>query len=170
MITEATYVYMKNGTVVQTDAQGVRGAVLEGFEKLGGAEFFHRLTKTFYGLVAKDDLIGPMFSGDWDRHARHLAAHFIRLYGRPDLAEIWNPNFLRAHLDHVIGQRHRLRWLALMAQAGQEISAPQPVFDDFMLIMLMSASVEITGFSHGAAMARGSEVSAADDLTGSGGA
>ena len=155
---ETTYVYMENGVAVQTDAAGARQRALEAYEVMGGADFFHRLAKAFYQLVAQDDLIGPLFPGNWDEQARRLARHFIRMYGRPDLSEAWNPKFLRAHLNVVIGQRHRVRWIALMAKAGEAVSAPQPWFEDFMLVMLMSASVEVTGISRGAAMARGLEM------------
>lgn len=161
---ETTYVYMHNGVAVQTDEAGAKREAVRAFDEFGGAEFFHLLARTFYSLVAKDDLIGPMFSGNWDRQAKRLANHFIRMYGRPDLAEVWNPNFLRAHLDIVIGQRHRLRWIALMAEAGKEIGAPQPLFEDFMLVMLMSASVDVTSLSRGAAMARGLEVDERGDV------
>lgn len=163
---ETTYIVMRDHVAVETDAAGAREVALHAFEAMGGADFFHRLTKTFYDLVSADELIGPMFSGDWDLHARRLARHFIKLYGTPDLTEAWNPSFLRAHLNHVIGQRHRLRWIALMAKAGEEISAPLPWFEDFMLVMLMSASVEVSGASRGAAMARGQILDEEGQVTG----
>jgi len=163
-VDESTYIVMSNRVAVETDAAEAGKVALEAFEAMGGAEFFHRLAKTFYNLVSKDELIGPMFAGHWDEHARRLARHFIRMYGMPDLTEAWNPNFLRAHLNSVIAQRHRLRWIALMAKAGEEISAPQPWFEDFMLVMLMSASTEVSGASRGAALARGQRLNEEGDL------
>jgi truncated hemoglobin YjbI len=163
-VDEATYIVMNNRVAVETDVAGARELAFKAYEAMGGAEFFHRLTQTFYRLVSKDELIGPMFAGDWDEHARRLARHFNRMYGTPDLTEAWNPQFLRAHLNNVIAQRHRLRWIALMAKAGEEISAAQPYFEDFMLVMLMSASTEVSGASRGAALARGQRLNKMGDL------
>jgi truncated hemoglobin YjbI len=124
------------------------------FTNIGGAAFFHRLASRFYELVAEDPVIGPMFHEPPQRHARRLAEHYIRMYGKPDLSEGWDPRFLRAHLNVVIGHRHRQRWLDLLRQAGEEIGAEDPWFSDFIGAMTNGSSA-VTAASRAAALVRG---------------
>lgn len=129
----------------------------EFYREIGGAEFFQRLCTTFYRLVYDDPLLRPLFRGDADTHARRLAVHFDRMYGTPDLSEGWDQRFLAAHLHVVISNQHRRRWLALMRAAGEEVSAPDPWFSDFMSTMT-NGSGAVTAASRGAAIARGLQV------------
>ena len=135
------------------------------FESLGGADFFHRLTTAFHRLVSADEVLGPLFHRGADTHAKLLAAHYIRMYGTPDLSQAWDPAFLRAHIGAVLGRRHRDRWLALMRQAGEEIGAPEPGFSDFMASMVI-ASGDVTATSRGAALARGIRIDRDGEVVG----
>jgi len=145
-----------------TSAQ-VEQLALHFFQSIGGAEFFHLLTSRFYRLVADDPVIGPMFRGTPEWHARRLAEHYIRMYGTPDLSEGWDPRFLRAHLKVVIGTRHRTRWLELMRRAGEEIGAAEPWFSDFMATMT-NGSGAVSAASRGAALARGLNLNRAGEV------
>jgi len=125
------------------------------YREIGGADFFDRLCPAFYRLVVADPLLGPLFTArSAEEHARRLKGHFERMYGRPDLTEGWNPRFLAAHLDAVISNQHRRRWLDLFRAAGEEIGAPEPRFSDFMSTMT-NGSGAVTAASRGAAIARG---------------
>jgi truncated hemoglobin YjbI len=122
---------------------------------IGGAAFFQALTGQFYALVAEDDLLAPLFAvPDWTRHAARLARHYIQLYGENDLTVAWEPRLHQAHSHFLITRDQRLRWLALMQEAGSRLSAPEPHFTEFMMIQKI-ASGEMMAVSRGAAIARG---------------
>jgi truncated hemoglobin YjbI len=124
------------------------------YEAIGGAEFFERLTSTFYRLVSEDDLIGPLFTPVWERHARRLADHFIDVYGKRNLGAGWDPAIQSVHTTFIITHAHRERWLELMARAGRVIDAPEPEFSDLLNVLAL-ASLDFMAVSRGAALARG---------------
>ncbi|MEO3808170.1 hypothetical protein ABGB17_04140 [Sphaerisporangium sp. B11E5] len=122
---------------------------------IGGEAFFRALATRFYELVSRDDLLPALFPvHDWARHAERLAAHYVQIYGRNDLTAAWDPRMHQAHAHTLITRDHRLRWLALMREAGASLSAPEPHFTEFMTIMKI-ASGEMMAVSRGAAIARG---------------
>jgi truncated hemoglobin YjbI len=123
------------------------------YEDVGGAEFFRRLGTAFYKRVADDDVLAPLFPGPWDLHATRLAEHFISMYGKPDPSEAWDPHLTAAHTHFLISHDQRVRWLDLMRQAGTDIDAPEPVFSDFMAVMVLATS-SMMAASRGAAIAR----------------
>ena len=125
------------------------------YREIGGADFFDRLCTAFYQLVTEDPVLGPMFTArSADEHTRRLKGHFERMYGTPDLTEGWNPAFIAAHLEYVISNQHRRRWLDLFRAAGEQIGAPEPRFSDFMSTMT-NGSGAVTAASRGAAITRG---------------
>jgi truncated hemoglobin YjbI len=126
------------------------------FDAIGGAEFFERLTSTFYRLVSEDELIGPLFTPAWNRHARRLARHFVDVYGKRDLSAGWDPAIQAVHTTFIITHAHRERWLALMQRAGQLIGAREPEFSDFLGVLAL-ASLDFMAVSRGAAIARGEQ-------------
>lgn len=136
-------------------SQQVDRRVADFWAGIGGAEFFDALTRRFYELVATDDVLAPLFPvPDWDQHAARLARHFCRMYGDNDLAAAWDPRMHQAHAHFLITREQRMRWLALMREAGTALDAPQPHFEEFLTIMKI-ASGEMTAVSRGAALARG---------------
>lgn len=148
-----------NGRVMLAEdisTEEVEELALTLFRELGGRAFFQRLALRFYNLVMDDPLMSPMFVGDARIHAERLASHFERMYGRPDLSEGWDVQFVRAHTKAVISNERRLRWLELMRQAGADVEAPEPWFSD-LLGTLTNASGVVVGISRGAALARGEE-------------
>ncbi|WSG10838.1 hypothetical protein OIE53_04680 [Micromonospora sp. NBC_01739] len=115
----------------------------------------HLSGTAFYKLVMDDPLLGHMFTArSAEEHARRLKGHFERMYGTPDLTEGWNPAFIAAHLEYVISNQHRRRWLDLFRAAGEQIGAPEPRFSDFMSTMT-NGSGAVTAASRGAAITRG---------------
>ncbi|MGW2476197.1 truncated hemoglobin [Streptomyces sp. NPDC001665] len=163
---QAASVPRHDGKVLLVAEQGLQSAegmtatqvdrrVTDFWTGIGGAEFFQALTTRFYELVSKDDVLPPLFAvHDWDRHAARLYDHFSRIYGENDLTAAWEPKMHQAHAHFLITREQRLRWLALMKEAGTQISAPEPHFTEFLTIMKI-ASGEMTAVSRGAALARG---------------
>ena len=125
------------------------------YQAVGAAQYFETLCKHFYGLVADDDVLRPLFpERDWDRQAHTLTKHFVRLWGENDLTEAWRPSLHRAHSHWIITRTQRLRWLELMGRAARAVGTPQQQYDEFMTIMKI-ATGEMTAVSRGAAIARG---------------
>jgi truncated hemoglobin YjbI len=155
-----------DGKVLLVAEDGVRSAehmsqsdvekkVDDFYTGIGGEAFFRALTERFYALVAEDEVLAPLFPvNDWPRQAERLAAHYLQLYGKNDLTAAWDPRLHQAHSHMLITREQRLRWLALMKEAGALLDAPEPYFTEFMTIMKI-ASGEMMAVSRGAAIARG---------------
>jgi truncated hemoglobin YjbI len=155
-----------DGKVLLVAEDGVRPAehmsqsdvdkkVSDFYRGIGGEAFFRALTARFYALVAEDEMLAPLFPvDDWPRHAEHLAEHYLQIYGENDLTAAWDPRLHQAHSHFLITREQRLRWLALMKEAGGRLGAPEPYFTEFMTIMKI-ASGEMMAVSRGAAIARG---------------
>ncbi|MFD3649854.1 truncated hemoglobin [Streptomyces cyaneofuscatus] len=137
-----------------SDPQEVRDGVIEWYRSIGGRPFFDRLCDAFYGLVAEDDLLGPLFDDRWDVHARRLADHFHQMYGVGDLGQAWGSRLLRVHSTFLISHSHRRRWIDLFTEAGRRIDAPEPLFSELVGIMLIAAG-DLMAASRGAALERG---------------
>ncbi|MBL7253387.1 truncated hemoglobin [Paractinoplanes lichenicola] len=138
----------------QMSAAQVDRKVSDFWTGIGGAGFFQALTTRFYELVAQDEVLRPLFAvPDWERHAARLYDHFRRIYGENDLTAAWDPRMHRAHAHFLITREQRLRWLALMREAGTQLDAPEPHFGEFLTIMKV-ASGEMTAVSRGAALVR----------------
>ncbi len=137
------------------DRTAVDRTVDDFYTGIGGEAFFRELTAAFYALVARDELLRPLFHSPlWARHAERLADHYVRLYGGNDLTAAWDPRMHQAHSHFLITREQRTRWLELMRQAGTALSAAEPHFGRFLTIMKV-ASGEMTAVSRGAAIARG---------------
>ena len=161
----ATPVPRHDGKVLLVADQGLQSAegmtpaqvdrkVEDFWTGIGGAEFFRALTTRFYELVARSEVLAPLFAvPDWHRHTTRLYDHFHRIYGENDLTAAWDPRMHQAHAHFLISREQRLCWLALMEQAGTELNAPERHFREFLTIMKV-ASGEMTAVSRGAALAR----------------
>jgi len=152
------HILMENGQVILAEnmtTEEVNELATRFFEGIGGAPFFHRLATRFYELVTVDEELAGMFEGlPAEVHAQHLADHFVRMYGTPDLSEGWSVRFVRVHTTRLFSNQHRRRWLDLMRRTGIEVAAPEPWFSD-MMGTLVNASGAVLGISRGAAMMRG---------------
>lgn len=146
-------------SIVLTEHSGYEfaGATDSWYRKLGGDEFFDRLTRKFYQLVSQDDILSPLFDGEWESHSRRLAHHFKRMYGQSKLDEAWNPQLLAAHTQVVISHEHRQRWLINFREAGRLSNAPEPEFTELASVMVIAAS-SMMAASRGAALQRGAKL------------
>ena len=159
MALQKVFIASEGDTKVQEDVtlEDVGKAALDFFERIGGEEYFHRLTRAFYERVAEDELLSPLFDGKWEDHMRRLAHYFIKLYGEPDPQFAWEPHVLAAHTHFVATNDQRLRWLELMRAAGEDIGTPEDILGDFIGVMTI-ASLDMTACSRGAAIARGERI------------
>lgn len=84
-----------------------------------------RVVRAFYGRVAADAALGPIFAariGDWEAHILRMGDFWSsvalmsgRYHGQP----------LAAHLDLPVEARHFDRWLELFAATVQELCRPE---------------------------------------------
>ncbi|MGE0725207.1 MAG: group III truncated hemoglobin [Alphaproteobacteria bacterium] len=83
-----------------------------------------RLVRRFYGAARRDPLLGPVFEGaidDWEAHFATLRDFWSsvmltsgRYHGQP----------MRAHAPLPVDARHFDRWLAMFAEAADEVCPP----------------------------------------------
>lgn len=125
------------------------------YRALGGDDLMDRLAATFYGIVSRDEELAALFhGGTWAVHARRLATHLKRMYGRGRREEAWNPALLSAHTDMLISHDHRARWIAHFREAGTRVGAPEREFGELASVMVIAAG-DMMAVSRGAALQRG---------------
>ena len=91
----------------------------EFYERVGGETFFLKLVKHFYALVARDELLRPLYPLDLTTAERHLTWFLIQRWGGPAAyAERRGaPRLRMRHGAFPIGQTERDRWIGHMAAA-----------------------------------------------------
>ncbi|TDD68671.1 truncated hemoglobin [Actinomadura rubrisoli] len=156
---QKVFIASEGGTELREDVtlDDAAAAASDFFDRIGGEDFFRRLTRAFYERVAQDELLSPLFEGAWEHHSKRLADYFVNLYGTPDLLSAWEPRVLTAHTRFVVSNDQRLRWLELMREAGGDAGAPERELADFIGVMTI-ASLDMTACSRGAAIARGQRI------------
>jgi hemoglobin len=154
--TRGLHLEAHGNAIVLTEHSGYEfdGTTDSWYQRLGGNDFFDRLAETFYQLVSQDDILSPLFDGEWESHASRLAHHFRRMYGQSKLDEAWNPQLLAAHTRIIIAHEHRQRWLILFRESGRRLSAPEPEFTELVSVIAIAAS-SMMAASRGAALQRG---------------
>jgi hemoglobin len=97
------------------------------FEWAGGEEAFERLTETFYGKVANDELIGPLFAHMDPGHPRYVAMWLSEVFGGPTTYSQergGHAHMVSKHLGKGITERQRRRWVNLLMDSADEVSLP----------------------------------------------
>jgi hemoglobin len=97
------------------------------YEWAGGAAAFRRLTTVFYGHVAEDPLLAPVFAGMDADHAEHVATWLAEVFGGP--AEYTarhggHAHMATKHLGRHITEEQRRRWVSLLTDAADEAGLP----------------------------------------------
>ena len=89
------------------------------YERVGGEAFFRKLVEHFYGLVARDEVLRPLYPADLATAERHLTWFLMQRWGGPAVyAERRGaPRLRMRHGAFPIGQIERDRWMAHMAAA-----------------------------------------------------
>lgn len=92
------------------------------FERVGGEQFFEKLTRRFYDRVAGDEILRPLYPDDENglELARvHLKLFLIQFWGGPDgyRAERGEPRLRMRHAPFRIRQTERDAWVQHMTEA-----------------------------------------------------
>lgn len=103
------------------------------YDGVGGMPFFERLVDAFYGGVATDELLLPMYPQQPDLSgARHRLTLFLAQYwGGPHtyMDERGHPRLRMRHFPFHIGPAERDRWLVHMAAAVESVCADPQIPD-----------------------------------------
>ena len=95
------------------------------FSRAGGMPFFERLVDVFYGEVADDPVLAPLYPEYPDfSGARHrLTLFLVQYWGGPTTYsdERGHPALRMRHMRFHIGPRERDRWLEHMASAVAQV-------------------------------------------------
>ncbi|MFE0460708.1 group II truncated hemoglobin [Kitasatospora sp. NPDC058965] len=97
------------------------------YEYLGGAPALERLTSAFYGHVAKDDVLAPVFAGMDAEHPRHVALFLGEVFGGPPAYSAergGHPHMVSRHLGRHLTEQQRRRWVALLQDTADEVGLP----------------------------------------------
>ncbi len=98
------------------------------YELAGGEETFARLVDNFYNAVQHDELLRPMYPGDWDESKRTLRLFLMQYFGGPGdySTERGHPRLRMRHIPFAIGQAERDAWMEHMTAAvATEHFAPE---------------------------------------------
>lgn len=97
------------------------------YDYMGGAEALERLTRTFYGHVAKDEILAPVFAGMDDSHPQRVALFLGEVFGGPPAYTAergGHPHMVSRHLGRNLTERQRRRWIALLQDTADEVGLP----------------------------------------------
>lgn len=99
------------------------------FDAVGGAEFFDALVRRFYGRVAADPLLRPLYPDDLADSIRHLDLFLQQYWGGPGTysAERGHPRLRQRHVPFVIGEPERDAWFTHMAAALDSLVAERGI-------------------------------------------
>ena len=97
------------------------------YEWAGGAEALERLTETFYAKVREDPLLEPVFRGMDRDHPKYVAMWLGEVFGGPARYTEERggyPHMMQKHLNRVLSEEMRRRWVSLICDAADEASLP----------------------------------------------
>jgi truncated hemoglobin YjbI len=97
------------------------------YEWAGGGDVFDRLTEAFYGKVADDELIGPLFAGMDPGHPRFVAMWLSEVFGGPPRYTDERGGYhhmVTRHLGKSITEPQRRRWINLLLDTADEVGLP----------------------------------------------
>ena len=98
------------------------------FEMAGGEQPFRALVDAFYGKIAADPVLRPMFPDDLEESKRWQFLFLIQFFGGPRryLEERGHPRLRMRHFPFAIDQRARDHWLRHMLEAIDEAGIVDP--------------------------------------------
>ena len=100
------------------------------YERAGGTPFFEALVGRFYGAVATDPILRPIYpEADLAGAERRLRLFLIQYWGGPTTydGERGHPRLRMRHFPFAIGPIERDRWLVLMRAALEAIAPADDV-------------------------------------------
>jgi truncated hemoglobin YjbI/quinol monooxygenase YgiN len=111
----------------RTHVRGRGASVPTLFEWAGSAPALEKLSETFYKLVRKDELIGPLFAHMDCRHPHFVALSLGEVLGGPADYSSERGGYVHMldhHLGKAITEQQRRRWVALLMDAADESGLP----------------------------------------------
>lgn len=111
----------------RTAVRGPGGSVPSLYEWAGGLGALERLTEVFYGLVGRDELIGPLFAHMDPDHPRYVAMWLGEVFGGPEdysRSRGGYSHMLSQHLGKAITEPQRRRWVNLLLDAADKVELP----------------------------------------------
>ena len=98
------------------------------YDEVGGMPFFERLIEQFYGGVANDAVVRPLYPEDLEPSTRHLTLFLAQYWGGPTTydAERGHPRLRMRHAPFAVGPSERDRWLFHMRAAVDAMEPPAP--------------------------------------------
>jgi hemoglobin len=98
------------------------------YDAVGGMPFFEGLVAHFYGGVADDQVLRPLYPDDLEVPTRHLTLFLAQYWGGPTTydAERGHPRLRMRHAPFVVGPGERDRWLFHMRAAVDAMEPPEP--------------------------------------------
>jgi hemoglobin len=92
------------------------------FAAVGGYPAFERLVDAFYGRVAQDDLLRPMYPEDLEPGKTHLTMFLAQYWGGGDIysSQRGHPRLRMRHASFPITPEAALRWAELMSASIHE--------------------------------------------------
>jgi hemoglobin len=89
------------------------------YELAGGEATFARIADNFYNTVQQDEVLQPLYPGDWDESKRTLKLFLMQYFGGPGdySQERGHPRLRMRHALFTIGQAERDAWMKHMTAA-----------------------------------------------------
>jgi hemoglobin len=97
------------------------------YEWMGGLAALERLTARFYGQVASDSMLGPLFKHMDADHPKIVAQFIAEVFGGP---KAYSENrgshhaMIMKHVSKHLTETQRARWMQLLLQCADELSIP----------------------------------------------
>jgi hemoglobin len=115
------------------------------YERVGGSSWFEALTAHFYGAVAVDPLLRPVYPDDLAGAQTRLCGFLIQYWGGPTdySTERGHPRLRMRHMHFRIGAAERNAWYGHMADAVKAASL-DPADEDAMLTYFASTALQLT--------------------------
>ena len=89
------------------------------YELAGGEATFARIVENFYNAAQHDEILRPLYPGDWDESKRTLRLFLMQFFGGPGdySEERGHPRLRMRHAPFAIGQAERDAWMQHMSAA-----------------------------------------------------
>jgi hemoglobin len=97
------------------------------YDWAGGLPALQQLTERFYQLVLEDPLLQPVFAAMPADHPQHVAAFLAEVLGGPPVYSGEHGGhraMLTRHLDRVLTEEKRARWMQLLLRAADLVKLP----------------------------------------------
>ncbi|MFM7069625.1 MAG: globin [Actinomycetes bacterium] len=109
------------------------------FTAVGGQAFFDDLVGRFYGRVAVDPVLLPLYpdADDLGPAADRLAKFLAQYWGGPAIysEERGHPRLRMRHVPYAIGTAERDAWLAAMLESLNETMPGTPLDDELRVVV-----------------------------------